>query len=107
MATASAGELAARLDRPPMTRHNWGLGTVISLGGCFALSDLFLPAYIAPGLLKAGYFTPESLGPFSVLAPYGVAGIGTFVFALFAGLFVGGVFLGHFADSYGRRTVFT
>jgi len=67
----------------------------------------FLTAYIAPGLLKAGYFTPESLGPFSVLAPYGVAGIGTFVFAMFAGLFVGAIFLGHFADRYGRRTVFT
>jgi MFS transporter, putative metabolite:H+ symporter len=64
-------------------------------------------AYIAPGLVKAGYFTPESLGPFSVLAPYGVAGVGTFVFAMFAGLFVGAIFLGHFADRYGRRTVFT
>ncbi|HEX3419136.1 MAG TPA: MFS transporter [Stellaceae bacterium] len=42
-----------------------------------------------------------------MLAPYGVAGIGTFVFALFAGLFVGAFFLGHFADRYGRRTVFT
>ena len=107
MATASAAELAARLDRLPMTRHIWVLVTLISLGGCFELYDLFLTAYIAPGLLKAGYFTPESLGAFSVLAPYGVAGIGTFVFALFAGLFVGAIFLGHFADSYGRRTVFT
>jgi putative MFS transporter len=42
-----------------------------------------------------------------VLAPYGVAGVGTFVFAMFAGLFVGAIFLGHFADRYGRRTVFT
>jgi putative MFS transporter len=107
MATATAAELAARLDRLPMTRHIWVLVTLISLGGGFELYDLFLTAYIAPGLLKAGYFTPESLGPFSVLAPYGVAGIGTFVFALFAGLFVGAIFLGHFADSYGRRTVFT
>jgi len=107
MASASAAELAARLDRLPMTRHIWVLVTLISLGGCFELYDLFLTAYIAPGLLKAGYFTPESLGAFSVLAPYGVAGIGTFVFALFAGLFVGAIFLGHFADSYGRRTVFT
>ena len=107
MAIASAAELAARLDRLPMTRHIWVLVTLISLGGCFELYDLFLTAYIAPGLLKAGYFTPELLGPFSVLAPYGVAGIGTFVFALFAGLFVGAIFLGHFADSYGRRTVFT
>ncbi|HEX3419135.1 MAG TPA: hypothetical protein VHT21_22445 [Stellaceae bacterium] len=62
MATPSAAELAARLDRLPMTRHIWGLVTLISLGGCFELYDLFLTAYIAPGLLKAGYFTPESLG---------------------------------------------
>ena len=107
MATATAAELAARLDRLPMTRHIWVLVTLISLGGAFEFYDLFLTAYIAPGLLKAGYFTPESLGPFSVLAPYGVAGIGTFVFAMFAGLFVGAIFLGHFADRYGRRTVFT
>ena len=107
MATASAAELAARLDRLPMTRHIWVLVTLISLGGAFEFYDLFLTAYIAPGLLKAGYFTPDSLGPFSVLAPYGVAGVGTFVFAMFAGLFVGAIFLGHFADRYGRRTVFT
>jgi putative MFS transporter len=107
MATATAAELAARLDRLPMTRHIWVLVTLISLGDAFEFYDLFLTAYIAPGLLKAGYFTTESLGPFAVLAPYGVAGVGTFVFAMFAGLFVGAIFLGHFADRYGRRTVFT
>jgi MFS transporter, putative metabolite:H+ symporter len=107
MATATAAGLAARLDRLPMTRHIWVLVTLISLGGAFEFYDLFLTAYIAPGLVKAGYFRPESLGPFSVLAPYGVAGVGTFVFAMFAGLFVGAIFLGHFADRYGRRTVFT
>ena len=104
---ATAPELAARLDRLPMTRHLWWLVTLISLGGCFELYDLFLTAYIAPGLLKAGYFTPASLGSFAVLAPVGISGIGTFVFALFAGLFVGAIFLGHFADSFGRRRVFT
>src|SRR4051794_3823439 len=71
MATVSAAELAARLDGLPMTRHIWLLVTLISLGGAFEFYDLFLTAYIAPGLLKAGYFTPESLGPFSVLAPKG------------------------------------
>src|ERR1700727_2864369 len=106
MAT-SAAQIAARLDRLPMTRHIWYLITLISLGGCFELYDLFLTAYIAPGLVKAGYFKPESLGVFNVLGPYGVAGIGTFVFALFAGLFVGAICLGHVADHYGRRTVFT
>ena len=107
MATTTAPELAARLDRLPMTRHIWMLVTLISMGGWFELYDLFLTAYIAPGLVKAGYFKPESLGVFNVLGPYGVAGVGTFVFALFAGLFVGAIFLGHFADRYGRRTVFT
>ena len=77
------------------------------MGGWFELYDLFLTAYIAPGLVRAGYFTPESLGVFDILGPYGVAGVGTFVFALFAGLFVGAIFFGHFADRYGRRTVFT
>jgi putative MFS transporter len=83
------------------------LVTLISLGGWFELYDLFLTAYIAPGLGSAGYFKPESLGVFNVLGPYGVAGVGTFVTALFLGLFVGAIFLGHFADRYGRRTVFT
>jgi putative MFS transporter len=100
-------QLAARLDRLPMSRHIWYLVTLISLGGCFEFYDLFLTAYIAPGLSRAGYFTPESLGPFGLLAPLHVAGIGTFVFAFFAGLFVGAICLGHVADNYGRRTVFT
>ena len=94
----TVAQLAARLDRLPMSRHIWYLVTLISLGGCFELYDLFLTAYIAPGLNKAGYFTPESLGVFNVLGPLGVAGIGTFVFALFAGLFVGAICLGHVAD---------
>jgi MFS transporter, putative metabolite:H+ symporter len=107
MMTSTATQLAARLDRLPMTKHIWYLVTLISLGGCFELYDLFLTAYIAPGLNRAGFFTPESLGVFNLLGPYGVAGIGTFVFALFAGLFVGAICLGHVADHYGRRTVFT
>ena len=105
--SADSAQLAARLDRLPMTRHIWYLVTLISLGGCFEFYDLFLTAYIAPGLSRAGYFTPESLGPFSLLSPLHVAGIGTFVFAFFAGLFVGAICLGHVADQYGRRTVFT
>jgi MFS transporter, putative metabolite:H+ symporter len=104
---ATQAELAARLDRLPMTKHIWYLVVLISLGGCFEMYDLFLTAYIVPGLSKAGYFTPESLGVFNVLGPWHVAGAGTFVFALFAGLFVGAICLGHVADHYGRRTVFT
>jgi MFS transporter, putative metabolite:H+ symporter len=76
MTTASAAELAARLDRLPMARHIWVVVILI-------------------------FFTPESLSPFSILAPYGVAGVGTFVFALFAGLFVGAIVVGCFADRWG------
>src|ERR1700746_4187052 len=101
MATASAAELAARLDRLPMTRHIWVLVTLISLGGAFEFYDLFLTAYIAPGLVKAGYFRPESLGPFSVLAPYGVAGVGHFGFAIVARLVCGALLRGLIVDQCG------
>src|ERR1700730_9219430 len=62
MASPSAAELAARLDRLPMTRHIWVLVTLISLGGGFELYDLFLTAYIARGLVKTNFFTPEPRG---------------------------------------------
>ncbi|MDR3539326.1 MAG: MFS transporter [Acetobacteraceae bacterium] len=107
MSTTTAGAIAARLDRLPSARHVWYLVTLISLGHCFEVYDLFLTAYIAPGLGRAGMFTPESLGPFNVLGPLGVAGVGTFVFALFAGLFVGTIIFGYVPDRYGRRTIFT
>ena len=107
MASTSAAEFAARLDRLPTTRYVWRLITLISLGGCFEFYDLFLTAYVVPGLAKAGMFTPESLGIFALLAPLKVAGPGTFVFALFAGLWVGTLVFGWVADPYGRRTIFT
>ena len=100
-------DLAARLDRLPSSRHVWNLVTLISLGGCFELYDLFLTAYIVPGMAKEGLFTRQSLGAFGFLEPLHVAGPGTFVFALFAGLFVGTIAFGWVADAYGRRTIFT
>jgi putative MFS transporter len=69
MATPSAAELAARLDRLPMTRHIWVLVTLISLGGGFELYDLFLTAYIAPGLVKANFFTPPNPWDRSAFSP--------------------------------------
>jgi MFS transporter, putative metabolite:H+ symporter len=107
MAATTAGEIAARLERLPSARHLWTLVTLIALGHCFETYDLFLTAYIAPGLGRAGMFSAESLGPLNVLAQFGVAGIGTFVFALFAGLLVGTIVFGYVPDRYGRRTVFT
>jgi hypothetical protein len=82
MNATTAGSIAARLDRLSSARQVGLLLTLVSLGHCFEVHDLFLTAYIAPGLAKAGMFTAASLGPFSVPAQFGVAGIGTFVFAL-------------------------
>ncbi|HEY2017106.1 MAG TPA: MFS transporter, partial [Bryobacteraceae bacterium] len=107
MPTPTAVELAARLDRLPSSRHVWWLITLISLGACFELYDLFLTAYVVPGMVRAGLFTPQSLGIFGILAPLKVAGAGTFVFALFAGLWVGTLAFGWVADAYGRRFIFT
>ena len=77
MPTPTAAELAARLDRLPSSRHVWWLVTLISLGACFELYDLFLTAYVVPGMVRAGLFTPQSLGIFGILAPLKVAGAGT------------------------------
>ena len=45
---------SARLDRLPGTRHVWLLITLLSLGGMFEFYDLFMTAYVVPGLVKSG-----------------------------------------------------
>jgi putative MFS transporter len=103
----SAAELAARLDRLPTSRHVWRLILLISLGACFELYDLFLTAYIVPGMAAQGLFSDASLGPFAALKTIKAPGAGTFVFALFAGLWVGTIVFGWIPDAYGRRVIFT
>jgi MFS transporter, putative metabolite:H+ symporter len=102
-----AAQLAARLDRLPATQTIWRMILLISLGGCFEFYDLFLTAYVAPGMTAHGIFSDASLGPFAALKAIHAPGAGTFVFALFAGLFVGTILLGWLPDAYGRRRVFT
>jgi MFS transporter, putative metabolite:H+ symporter len=103
----SAADLAARLDRLPASRHIWRLILLISLGACFELYDLFLTAYIVPGMTAQGLFSDASLGPFRLLKSINTPGAGTFVFALFFGLFVGTIIFGWIPDAYGRRKIFT
>jgi putative MFS transporter len=96
-----AGEVAARLDRLPFTRTLWRFVTLISLGGIFELYDLFMTAYISPGLIRSGLFSASAPSFFS---PHGV---GFFVFSFFAGMWVGCVGFGFIADRMGRRSIFT
>lgn len=101
MAGAYAGEVAARLDRLPMTRGLWRLVVLISLGGAFEFYDLLMTAYIAPGLVAGGLFAARGAGFFAI------NGIGFFVFCTFAGMWLGSVGFGFVADRFGRRTIFT
>src|SRR6201996_1277986 len=94
-----AAAILARLDRLPSTRHVWVLITLLSLGGMFELYDLFMTAYVVPGLVKAGLLKDVAVGIF--------AGPALFVAATFTGLFIGTMFFGYVADKYGRRTIFT
>jgi MFS transporter, putative metabolite:H+ symporter len=100
-ATRDALELIARLDRLPATGYVWWLVALLSLGGCFEYYDLFLTAYIGPGLVHSGLF---SSAPTKLLA---VTGLASFVSATFAGLFLGTLLFGFTADRFGRRFVFT
>lgn len=107
MSETAAAKIAARLDRLPPSRTIWKIVLWISLGGVFEFYDLFFTGYVAPGMMKSGLFTPQSLGFFANLDSIKIAGFGTFVFCTFAGLWVGVVLFGHMADRYGRRPVFT
>ncbi|MBB3260828.1 putative MFS transporter [Paraburkholderia bannensis] len=98
---ATAAALSARLDRLPATWQLWKLVLLISLGGFFEVYDLIFTGYIAPGMAKSGLLQTTTSSFF------GFNGIGAFVAATFAGLFVGTFFLGWLPDRFGRRSVFT
>ena len=101
-AGAYAGEVAARLDRLPYSKTLLKFVALISLGGVFELYDLFMTAYITPGLTRpGGLFVTQ--GP-SFFSPHG---IGFFVFSFFAGMWVGTMGFGFIADRLGRRSIFT
>ncbi len=100
-ASGGADEISRRLESLPASAFLWRLVILLSLGGCFEIYDLFLTGYIAPGLNKSGLLTTTTQ------AFFGFSGIGAFVAATFAGLFVGTFFLGFLADRFGRRAIFT
>jgi MFS transporter, putative metabolite:H+ symporter len=94
-------EISRRLESLPASPYLWRLVILLSLGGSFEIYDLFFTGYIAPGLTRSGLLTTTTR------AFFGFSGIGAFVAATFAGLFVGTFFLGFLADRFGRRSIFT
>ena len=101
MPTQDAASLRARLDRLPASRYIWRLVLLLSLGGCFEYYDLFLTAYIGPGLVRSGLFSNTSANFFST------TGLASFVSATFVGLFLGTLIFSFTADRFGRRFIFT
>ena len=101
MKGADAAAITGRLERLPATRGFWRRITFLSLGGFFEFYDLFLAAYVAPGLVRSGIYTSTTADFF------GNTGIAGFVASFFLGLFVGTFLFGYIADRLGRRTIFT
>ena len=99
--SSGADAISQRLENLPASPYLWRLVILLSLGGWFEVYDLFFTGYIAPGLNRSGLLTTTTQ------AFFGFSGIGAFVAATFAGLFVGTFFLGFLADRFGRRSIFT
>jgi putative MFS transporter len=100
-ASISAAQVNARLDRLPASAPVWMLVLLVSIGGWFEFYDLFLTAYVGPALVKSGMYSVTTA------SFIGFSGLGAFVAASFAGLFIGTFFLATLADRFGRRAIFT
>jgi MFS transporter, putative metabolite:H+ symporter len=98
---AQAADITARLDRLPMTWHLWKLVTLIAVGGFFEVYEIYLSAYVAPGLIadKLVTATTDSF--------FGFSGFAAFIAALFIGLFIGTIAVSFLTDRFGRRAMFT
>jgi putative MFS transporter len=97
----NSGEIAARLDRLVFSSSLKKLVTLISLGGAFEFYDLFMTAYIAPGLVATHLYSLGQGGFFATNS------VGFFVFCTFAGMWAGSMGFGFIADRLGRRSIFT
>ena len=96
-----ASRLGDRLDRLPAGGPLWRLVALLSLGAFFEIYDLFLTAYLSPGLVRSGIFAKEGTVLWS-LSPQA-----TFAACTFGGLFVGTIAFSALADRLGRKAVFT
>jgi len=90
----------ARLDRIPASPYLWKLIALLSLGGFFEFYELFMTAFISPGLIRSGIFHIGSNGLFHLPDQAAFASV------TFLGLFLGTITLGGIADHWGRRAAF-
>jgi putative MFS transporter len=97
----SPADVAGRIERLPASRPLFWVIGLIALGGFFEHYDLFMTAYVSPGLIRAGVFQGAHKGLFGLTDQAGFAA------ATFLGLFIGALLFSQVADRFGRRTIFT
>src|SRR5258706_2882353 len=81
-AQLTAAGISARLDRIPASRPVWAMVFMLALGAWFEIYDMFLTAYVSPGLVKSRIFTNTTASVFDL------TGLGAFVCTLFLGPFI-------------------
>jgi putative MFS transporter len=97
----SPSAISARMDRLPSSGLVWSWVARISFGAFFEVYETALTSLLAPALVAAGIFHKAGGGLF------GLADLATFAFATFSGLFLGALLFSKFADTIGRRPIFT
>jgi len=100
VAEERGAELEARLDRIPASPYLWKLIALLALGGFFEFYELFMTAFISPGLIRDGIFQAGPNGLFHLPDQ------AVFASVTFLGLFLGTITLGGVADRWGRRAAF-
>ncbi len=98
---SGAQDIAARLDRLPLTGYMWTLIAILSAGAFFEIYDIGLSAPLSLALLKDGIFHRGAAGLF------GLTDQAAFLAATFAGLWLGTLGFSAIADRFGRRIIFT
>lgn len=101
-ASARRGEpsILARIDRLPHSRYLVGLVARIASGGWFEFYELFMPGFIAVGLVKSGIY---KFGAGSMFDP---KLFGSFLASFFLGMLISTMIFSFISDRLGRRAIF-
>ncbi|MDQ2764330.1 MAG: MFS transporter, partial [Pseudomonadota bacterium] len=89
MTTTGAADIAARLDRLPISRFHRRLLIVVGIAFFFDISDIFTFSYAAPSILQYWHL---SLTQIALATSLG-----------FFGMFIGAVSGGMISDRFGRK----